>query len=131
MTLTAVAHKEIVDLHVLLQSWFRGEGEANPETILSHFTADYMMVGAAGRPLSRDAFASALPKLFGSRPGLVMEIEDVAVKASFPDGHLVTYKERQTQDGTRNERWSAVVFRTSAETQDLLWQYLQETFLPA
>ncbi|KXV71534.1 hypothetical protein AD952_08575 [Acetobacter cerevisiae] len=129
MHIIAAARKEIVDLHVLLQNWFCGEGVVEPRAILDHFTPDYQMVGAAGRPISREAFAGALPKLFGSRPGLVMEIEDVAVIASFKDGHLVTYKEIQTQNGNRNERWSVVMFRTGSAQQVLLWQYLQETFL--
>jgi len=128
MDLKVAAHKEIVDLHVLLQSWFRGEGEASPQLILNHFTPDYAMLGAAGRPVARETFAEVLPKLFGSRPSLVMEIEDVVVRASFSDGYFVTYKEIQTQNGKRDERGSAVMFRKGTAEQPLLWQYLQETF---
>ena len=129
MDVTAIAEKEIVDLHVLLQEWFRGEGEADPQPILNHMTQGYCMVGAAGRPILRDTFAAALPKLYGSRPGLVMEIKDVVVRATGADGHLVTYKEIQTQDGSSNERWSAVLFQPGDNAQPLLWHYLQETFL--
>lgn len=131
MDVTAIAHKEIVDLHVLLQAWFRGEGEADPQPILNHMTQGYFMVGAAGRPISRDSFAAALPKLYGTRPGLVMEIRDVAVEASGAGGHLVTYKEIQTQDGSSKERWSVVLFQPDGNTQQFLWHYLQETFLAA
>ncbi|GBQ32899.1 hypothetical protein ACLRDC_08340 [Gluconacetobacter sacchari] len=125
--LLKAAHDEIVALHVVLQAWFRGEGTSDPATVLKHFTPDYAMVGAAGRLLPVETFATALPTLHGSRPGLVMTIEDVALRHVFPGGLLATYREIQTQGETRTERWSSVTFAEGPD-DTLLWAFLQETF---
>lgn len=120
---------EIVDLHRLLQAWFRGEGSENAQDILSHMAPSYMMVGAAGRVVTLETFEKVLPTLRGSRPGLIMEIFDVRICHTFPGGILAFYREVQTQGETRNERWSSVVFLESENGAPLLWQHLHETFV--
>ncbi|MFT8674996.1 MAG: hypothetical protein ABF990_09745 [Acetobacter sp.] len=124
------ATQEIVDLHVLLQAWFRGEGSENPQDIIDHFAPGYEMVGAAGRRIGLDGFAAALPKLRGSRPGLVMEIEDVAIHTRVGDALLATYREVQTQGESRTERWSSALFVPGSTATGLAWSFLHETFLP-
>ncbi len=126
-TLLKTVQDEVVALHIVLQAWFRGEGANDINTVLKHFTPDYAMVGAAGRLLPLETFAKALPSLHGSRPGLVMTIEDVTLRHVFPGGVLATYREIQTQGETRTERWSSVTFREE-QKGTLLWTFLQETF---
>lgn len=126
----SAASAEIVELHVLLQNWFCGQGANDPRALLEHFTPDFRMVGAAGRPIGRDAFADVLPSLYGSRPGLVMKIHDVNIQASVGNSLLATYREEQTQGDTRTERWSGVLLVPDSTGEKLLWNYLQETFLP-
>ncbi|WP_367161142.1 hypothetical protein ABUE34_14885 (plasmid) [Kozakia baliensis] len=123
---TSAAHGEIVELHRLLQDWFRGVGSEKPQDILGRMAPGYMMVGAAGRVVTLDMFSKVLPSLRGSRPGLVMEIFDVSVCDVFDGGMLAFYREVQTQGDIRTERWSSVLFRN--EGKMLLWKHLHETF---
>lgn len=59
---------EILELHRLLQDWFCGEGSESPLGILDRIASGYLMVGAAGRVITREDFAAVLPALRGSRP---------------------------------------------------------------
>ncbi|GBQ94894.1 hypothetical protein AA23498_2138 [Acetobacter nitrogenifigens DSM 23921 = NBRC 105050] len=117
---------EVVDLHVVLQAWFRGEGGNDPSVVTRHFDADFQMVGAAGRVLSCAVFAAALPGLYGSRPGLVMEIQNVEIRHVFNGGVVGFYREIQTQGEQRTERWSSVVLVDGEE--GFVWKQLHETF---
>ncbi|ATJ90208.1 hypothetical protein HK16_08880 [Acetobacter senegalensis] len=120
---------EIIELHRLLQAWFRGENEEPLSCLLAHFAPGYMMVGAAGRVITLEGFEKALPSLKGSRPGLIMEIFDVKICQTFDGGILAFYREVQTQGEARTERWSTVLFVENAAKTQLLWKHLQETFL--
>lgn len=124
----SAASAEIIELHRLLQDWFCGVGSSNPQDILDRMTPDYLMVGAAGRLVTLEMFAKVLPSLRGSRPGLVMQIEDVRILDVFDGGILAFYREIQTQGDTKTERWSSVLFRNAEQGKQLLWKYLQETF---
>ncbi|GBR54006.1 hypothetical protein [Gluconobacter sphaericus] len=124
----SAASAEIIELHRLLQDWFCGVGSSDPKDILDRMTPDYMMVGAAGRLVTFEMFTKVLPSLRGSRPGLVMEIEDVKVLHAFEGGMLAFYREIQTQGETRTERWSSVLFCAAGQGEQLLWKHLQETF---
>lgn len=117
---------EIMDLHVVLQAWFRGEGENDPSTVIRHFDADFQMVGAAGRVLSCAVFAAALPSLYGSRPSLVMEIQNVEIRHIFNGGIVGFYREIQTEEEKRTERWSSVVLVNRED--GFVWKQLHETF---
>lgn len=119
---------EILELHRLLQDWFCGEGSESPLGILDRIASGYLMVGAAGRVITREDFAAVLPALRGSRPGLVMEIRDVRVCQTFKGGMLAFYREIQTQGEVRTERWSSVLFNDASNGKGLLWKHLQETF---
>lgn len=126
--INTVTH-EIVELHRLLQAWFRGENEEPLSGLLAHFAPGYMMVGAAGRVITLEGFEKVLPSLKGSRPGLIMEIFDVKICQTFDGGILAFYREVQTQGEARTERWSTVLFVENAAKTQLLWKHLQETFL--
>lgn len=127
-TALEAASFEVLELHRLLQDWFGGVGPETPEEILSHMAPGYLMVGAAGRVVTREDFATVLPKLRGSRPGLVMEIHDVRVCETFYGGMLAFYREIQTQGDAKTERWSSVLFLKAPDGRALLWKHLQETF---
>jgi hypothetical protein len=46
------AAQEAIDLHVLLQAWFRGETPDNLATILAHFDDGFTMITTAGALLT-------------------------------------------------------------------------------
>ncbi|WP_342629742.1 hypothetical protein AAC691_08720 [Nguyenibacter vanlangensis] len=128
--LESAVHHEIVELHNLLQDWFRAKGADDKDAILERFDPAYTMIGAAGRLIGFTDFAAALPNIRGTRPGLVMEIHDVRILHAFAGGVAALYREVQIQGDARTDRWSTAIFVASADSKALLWKHLQETFLP-
>ena len=123
------AAAEIDALHRLLQAWFRGEGRDDPAPILQHFDDGFLMVTPAGRLLPFAAFAAALPAMRGTRPGLVMEITEVAVRYEAAGSALVTYRERQVTPGTANDRASTALLLDRPGRAVPVWRHLSETMI--
>lgn len=127
-TFASRAAEEIFELHRVLQDWFRAEGTDDPSVVLAAFDPSFRMVGAAGKIVTYDTFAANVPKMRGSRPGLVMQISDVAVWFQQGDIALVTYRETQRQDGAETERWSSALLRDAPGQARPIHLHLQETF---
>jgi hypothetical protein len=124
------AAAEIDALHRLLQAWFRAEGSDDPAPVLAHFDEDFLMVSPAGRVIPFAAFAAGFPTLRGTRPGLVMEISEVAVRYHGPGAALVTYRERQITPTLSNDRISTALLLDDPGRPTPVWRHLQETMLP-
>ncbi len=124
------AAAEIDALHRLLQAWFRAEGSDDPAPIFAHFDDDFLMISPAGRLIPFAAFAAGFPTLRGTRPGLVMEITDVAVCHHTPGAALVTYRERQITPALTNDRISTALLLDRPDRPTPVWRHLQETMLP-
>ena len=92
------AEHEIHLLHDKLQAWLRADvGTDALEDLMAHFSADFSMVGIAGRRMDRKAVQALFAGGHGARPGLQISIDAVqAVEAPSPlavlryrDGHSV------------------------------------------
>jgi hypothetical protein len=118
---------EIDGLHRVLQRWFRAEGTQDPAPMLLHFDPKYTMVAPSGKLLTLDTFRAALPSLWGSRPGLIMEISGETLVHAGPDLAVMTYQERQHLAGTVTDRFSTVLMLN--RNGHPVWRHLQETLL--
>lgn len=127
-TFASRAAEEIFELHRVLQAWFRAEGTDDPSVVLTAFDPGFRMVGAAGRIVTYDTFAANVPKMRGSRPGLIMQISDVEVRFQQDDLALVTYRETQQLDGAETQRWSSALLRDVPGRVRPAHLHLQETF---
>lgn len=130
MTFTERALAEIDALHRVLQAWFRAEAKQDPAAVLDHFDPGYTMITATGRLLTFDSFRAALPAFWGSRPGLVMTITEETLVHAGPGFALLTYSERQEQDGARTDRFSTVLMLDRGGAALPVWRHLQETMTP-
>ncbi len=119
---------EVDGLHRVLQAWFRAEGAQDPELVLRHFDAGYTMISTAGKLTTFEALKAGLPAMWGSRPGLVMEITDEIVRHSGPGFALLTYNERQHLNGAFTDRFSTILMLDRGE-QGPAWRHLQETMI--
>ena len=129
MIFTDRALAEIDGLHRALQAWFRAEGEQDPSLVLSHFDEGFTMVTPAGKVLPYATFRAAVPGMWGSRPGLVMEITEETVLHSGAGFALLTYKERQHLSGSFTDRFSTVLMLDRGEGTVPAWRHLQETMI--
>lgn len=122
------AAAEIDDLHRVLQAWFRAGGPDDADAVMARFDEDYRMVGAAGGVVTFEKMRAALPTMRGSRPTLVMEIDEVEIRHLAGDCAVITYREVQTQDSGVTTRWSTAVLLDRADRPTPVWKALQETF---
>lgn len=120
---------EIDGLHRVLQAWFRAEGAQDPDLVMRRFDEGYTMVTTAGRLTTYAALRAGLPAMWGSRPGLVMEITNEAVCHSGPGFALLTYNERQHLNGAFTDRFSTVLMLDRGDAESPAWRHLQETML--
>jgi hypothetical protein len=131
MSFSDRAAAEIDGLHRLLQAWFRAEGPTEPAGILARFDEAFVMITPAGKTLTYAQFSTGLPAGRGTRPTLIMEINDVVVR--HVDGHsaLVTYRETQRQESGTTDRMSTALLLDRADRPTPVWRHLQETWIRA
>lgn len=122
MSFTNRALAEIDGLHRVLQAWFRAEGAQDMALVLSHFNPGYTMITPSGKLIALSAFKAGLPTLWGSRPGLVMEIINETLVHGGPGFALMTYNERQHLNGAFND----VLMLDHGEGVPA-WRHLHET----
>lgn len=94
------AEHEIHLLHDKLQAWLRADvGTDALEDLMAHFSADFSMVGIAGRRMDRKAVQALFAGGHGARPGLQISIDAVqAVDAPSPLA-VLRYREGHSVDG--------------------------------
>ncbi|KXU97096.1 hypothetical protein GPNADHDJ_03410 [Stenotrophomonas maltophilia] len=94
------AEHEIHLLHDKLQAWLRADvGTDALEDLMAHFSADFSMVGIAGRRMDRKAVQALFAGGHGARPGLQISIDAVqAVEAPSPLA-VLRYREGHSVDG--------------------------------
>ena len=125
----ALAAEEIYELHRVLQAWLRAEGSDNSSVVLDHFDESFRMISPSGVIIPYSKFASGLPAIRGSRPGLIMEISDVEIRFSDSSTALINYHEHQAQNGKTTDRWSTALLRRKTENKIPQWVHLQETLI--
>lgn len=122
---------DVVATHELIREWLAGAttDAAVCTALLARFAPGFSMISPAGKVLDKRALAAFFTTAAGSRPGLQMQIADLALLQQSAHGATVSYRERQTQpmvDAT--ERWSTVVYEKTADGK-LLWRHLHETWV--
>ncbi|UXB30694.1 DUF4440 domain-containing protein [Stenotrophomonas maltophilia] len=120
------AEHEIHHLHDKLQAWFRADVGADAlEDLMAHFSADFSMVGIAGRRLDRQAVRALFAGGHGARPGLRISIDAVHAVEAPSLLAVLRYREGHSIDGgTPAWRESLAVLRQ--ETGRWRWLALHE-----
>lgn len=120
------AEHEIHHLHDKLQAWFRADvGTDALDVLMTHFCADFSMVGIAGRRLDRDAVQALFAGAHGARPGLQIAIEAVhVVDAPLPLA-VLRYREGHSIDGG-NPAWRESLAVLRQEQGRWCWLGLHE-----
>jgi hypothetical protein len=127
----ARAASEIIDLHVLLQDWFCGTGAPDADVVLGHFATDFTMITPTGVLVTYAQFAAGFAALRGTRPGLVMAVDDIVIRHAGDGCALVGYRERQTQGSAATIRLSSALLIERPDRAMPVWRHLQETWQQA
>lgn len=94
------AEHEIHLLHDKLQAWFRADVDTDAlEDLMAHFSADFSMVGIAGRRMDRKAVQALFEGGHGARRGLLISIEAVQVVDAPSPLAVLRYREGHSVDG--------------------------------
>ncbi len=136
MTLTEACAREIVDLHVFFQSWFRGTIEHDDETFArasSVLAPSFEIIGPGGAHMTRPALLHGLRDAHGqyAEGSFAIEVKDIRVFAIFEGLYRVTYEEWQQGGNEDGGRISTAILRANLETPNgVEWLHVHETWLP-
>jgi hypothetical protein len=119
---------EILDVHMLIQHWLAGQ--AAPEQLgdlLAHFSPDFSMIGLSGQRLDHAGLQRVFHAAHGTRPDLLIQIDEPQLIRHGQYLSLVSYRERQIDaQGRHSVRRSTAVFE-HLDNGDLRWLHLHET----
>ncbi|MDX6021286.1 DUF4440 domain-containing protein [Scandinavium sp. V105_16] len=116
---------EIIDAHIAIENWL-GRGEGNIDALLARFSPDFTMVTPGGSSLDHAALCQFFRAQGGSRSGLQITVDNIALLAEWPGGAALRYSEKQIlPQQPASLRWSTVIFQ-QAEGK-ILWRHLHET----
>ena len=116
---------EVLQAHVAIEAWLgKGDGDAN--ALIARFSPDYSMITLSGTVLNHDQLSQFFLAQRAAKPGLRIEVDEMRLLAEWPQGAVVSYRERQRLPGQpATTRRSTVIF-TLKESQPL-WRHLHET----
>lgn len=118
------------DAHALIEQWI-GQTDLPPATLprlLAHFADDFSMVTTDGQRLPDGALPGLFARLAGSRPGLRIRIDELAVLHADAGSAVLTYRESHTWHGGATVRRATASF-IAAEDGRPLWRHLHETWV--
>ena len=127
------ATAEIIRLHEVIDTWFRGELAADrfdPE-FADALHDDFENIQPSGLVRPKADLLEPIRAAHGANPDFRITIEEPRLLAIWPGLILATYVEFQTgarNSAADNRRRSTVLFETGGPR--LIWRHLQETGLP-
>jgi len=125
------AAQEVLELHTLLESWYRGESDAETaefNSLLAHFHPNFILIAPAGRKQGRESLAKRLQAAHGSKSELDISIVDLELVHATPDLAIFTYEEQRRWEHHFRRRISTAIF-TPGPNGEPLWLHLQETWI--
>lgn len=118
-----------LDAHALIEQWI-GQSDA-PDTVLaallSSFSPDFTMITTDGQRLPQHALPTLFASLRGTRPGLKIDIDEIAVRHTDSASVLLSYRERHAWTGGTTQRRATVLFTAAADGEPQ-WAHLHETW---
>lgn len=117
MTDLELARHEILEAHVAIERWFAGSAAtADLAALMARFSEDFCMISPIGALFAKADVRALFDRLYATRPGFRITIDDVRLHGASTDSLLATYREDQS-DATGNRtsrRSSAVIEKGSA-----------------
>ncbi len=133
--------REIIDLHVFFEDWFRGDCKDTERVfearLLSRMDIDFYIVLPDGECFYGEKFWPQMRKAHGSNPDFQISLRNFARKLQIGrKTYVVNYEEWQkhalNSKPANNGRVStAVLVADSSAPNGLRWVHVHETWLPA
>ncbi|MER7081790.1 hypothetical protein SAMN02982929_06923 [Saccharopolyspora kobensis] len=117
---------EVQRLHRVLARWLGADCDP---AVLTEFrdshAADFALITTEGAVLTAEELFTALAGARNSAPGLVIEVDEIAIIAESPEFTVVRFREVHRHDGTSTARRTTAVLRRTPD--GLRWQHVHET----
>ncbi|WP_312459045.1 DUF4440 domain-containing protein [Comamonas sp.] len=129
-TYTLAAERSVHAVHELIQTIFAGEpgmARAAMGQLMPVFAEGFSMVTTAGAVVQLPQVAAMFQQAAGGRPGLRIEISDVATVWQAASSVALRYKETHHLNGTSTARWATAI--VDCADGDVRWHSLHETAL--
>lgn len=115
--------------HTQIEQWI-GDTHA-PDAVLASllaaFSPAFTMVTTDGHRLPHGALPTLFASLRGARPGLTIQIDELAVRHADAGSVLLSYRERHAWNAGATTRRATALFITDADGQPQ-WAHLHETW---
>lgn len=118
-----------LDAHARIEQWI-GNADTPPPVLaalLDAFAPEFSMITADGQRLPPGALPALFAGLRGLRPGLKVQIDELAVRHADAGAALLTYRERHAWNGGATQRRASALFMAGADGQPQ-WAHLHETW---
>lgn len=118
-----------LDAHALIEQWIGLADTPEPvlADLLSRFAPGFTMITTDGQRLAADALPALFAGLRGARPGLKIDIDEMAVRHADATSVLLNYRERHAWCTGATQRRATVLFTAGADGQPQ-WAHLHETW---
>ncbi|WP_312525637.1 DUF4440 domain-containing protein [Comamonas sp.] len=129
-TYTLAAERSVHAVHELIQTIFAGEpgmARAAMGQLMPVFAEGFSMVTTAGAVVQLPQVAAMFQQAAGGRPGLRIEISEVATVWQAASSVALRYKETHHLNGTSTARWATAI--VDCADGDVRWHSLHETAL--
>jgi hypothetical protein len=126
-------HKEVIDFHVELEAWLRGDGprgQAGFSRLEFALAPECKLITPGGVVNERAGLLERLFQSHGVSPDMRIRVEGFAPVWTAGDSALVRYIEWRESGGQTTGRYSAVLFRADREAPaGVVWVYMHETWM--
>lgn len=118
-----------LDVHSRIEHWIGSPDapDAQLAVLLDDFAPGFSMIAADGQRLPAEALPALFGRLRGARPGLKIEIDELAVLHAGTDAVVLSYRERHAWSAGATQRRATALFTVLPGSQPQ-WMYLQETW---
>ncbi len=127
--LSSLCLRLALDAHSRIERWIGSPDapDAQLAALLEDFAPGFSMIAADGQRLPAEALPALFGRLRGARPGLKIEIDELAVLHAGADSVLLSYRERHAWSAGATQRRATALFTVQPGGQPQ-WMYLQETW---
>ncbi len=129
-TYTQAAERSVHAVHELIQTIFAGEpgmARAAMGQLMPVFAEGFSMVTTAGAVVQLPQVTVMFQQAAGGRPGLRIEISEVATVWQAASSVALRYQETHHLNGSATARWATAI--VDCADGDVRWHHLHETAL--
>ena len=130
----AHVEREIRELHVFFESWYRGTIEDSDQAfsrVEGVLAPEFVLITSDGYTMPREQLLPLLRDEHARRPEIEMRVDQIQIRLVSGEIVLITYQEHGvTESGARSTLITAVLRVKAGAPNGLEWVHIHEVGLP-